>query len=1304
MICLPFLAFSGPDDLYYVPNLGQWPEAFLYKSGVKDCDIYLEQNCVTYVLADPTNSDKVHEFHHDKTLRPILRYHSYKMFFDGANVAQTLGNDPKKFYHNYFLGNDQDKWKTGIHPFSSVSYQQLYPGIEGLFKADNGHFAYDFIVAPNADPSLIKLRFEGTDGLRIVDGKLQIQNSIKNIEESKPYTYQLINGEKREIACIYVLNGNTVSFSFPDGYDKSKELVIDPTVVFASFTGSSISNYGFSATYDDLGNAYGGGEIFGVGYPTTTGAFQMTFQGGSTDINITKFSSTGSTVIYATYLGGSNGDQPHSMVVDPAGNLVVTGVTNSANYPVTTGAYDNSFNGLLDLVVTKFNSTGTGLIGSTYMGGSGTDGGNMFPLSNNYGDAFRGEVITDDYGNIYVAGNTQSTNFPTVNATQAALNGGMDGVVFKLNNTLSNLIWSTYLGGSDVDAAYVLSLSNTGSNVYVSGGTASTNFPTTTGAYHTTYQGGTVDGFITRYVNGGSYGLLSGTYIGTNDYDQSYGVQVDKFNGVYAMGQSAGPFPVVGAVYSNPGSGQFVMKLDSTLNILQFSTVVGNGSNTTPLSPTAFLVDSCLNIYFSGWGTTTGYPITTNTLFSTSDGSDFYFFTLSPNAGSLLFGSYYGSSGWDHVDGGTSRFDKSGIIYQGICSAAPTYPGSNFGAYPNNLDGYSVVTIKINFEVGPVYAIASANNVSGCSPLTVQFQNNSSNATSYVWDFGDGSALDTNATPSHTYGPGVYTVTLIANSTTACNTSDSTTLTITVDTGDVVADFTSQLVDSCGPYTASFTNTSSVVSTTATYQWDFGNGVTFSGANPSLQTYPDTGAYTITLIVNDTAGLCTEADTVTYTINFNSTSVVASADPSPSGRGCSPFVVQFTNNSTSADTYAWDFGDGSPVSNQSNPSHTFTNIGTYTIMLISTNSQGTVCNTSDTDYLTIIVDSGDVAADFTAVVTDSCDPYIATVTNLSPYTTSATIFTWNFGDGTTFTGPNPGPHNYPGTGTYTITLIIEDSTSCNKIDSISRMVIITNIFVDVSFPPIPDVCGVYDINFSGESVNGTSYWWDLGDGNTSTLNSFTHTYEPGQYDVTVVAYNALACNGSDTMKQTINIRQQAIADFIYTPEVPERNKPISFTNLSQFADTYLWDFGDGSNSTDVNPVKLFNRDGDFLICLTANNKDNCPDSICRSIFSDILPLADIPTAFSPNGDGQNDMLYVRGVGMANLHLMIFNRWGELVFETTTIETDLVGQHSAGWDGRMRGEEQPMEAYAYVLEIRFVDNNTLTKKGNITLLR
>ena len=119
---------------------------------------------------------------------------------------------------------------------------------------------------------------------------------------------------------------------------------------------------------------------------------------------------------------------------------------------------------------------------------------------------------------------------------------------------------------------------------------------------------------------------------------------------------------------------------------------------------------------------------------------------------------------------------------------------------------------------------------------------------------------------------------------------------------------------------------------------------------------------------------------------------------------------------------------------------------------------------------------------------------------------------------------------------------------------------------------------------------------------------------------------------------------------------------------------------------------------------TAYNKDECPDTVCRSLFSDILPLADIPTAFSPNNDGQNDMLYVRGVGMASLHLMIFNRWGEMVFETTTIETDLEGERSAGWDGRYKGTEQPVEAYAYVLEGRFVDNNTLRKKGNITLLR
>lgn len=1301
LMALPALSFAGPGSLQFIPNLGQWNDPSLYKVESGNATIYLENGRFTYLLSDPTNGDKVHEYKHDKSVQPILRYHAYRMIFQGANMqAETKGADPIVTYYNYYLGNDQSRWKAGIHPFTSVSYKSLYNGVDLLLRSDNGSFAYDLIVAPNADVAQIKLQFEGADKLELVDGKLLIHNSIQTVEESAPYTYQLVNGEKKEVKSEYVLDGNTLSFAFPEGYDKNIPLIIDPTVVFATFSGSTSSNYGFSATYDAAGNAYGAGEVFGPQYPVTVGAFQTVWGGGGVDINVSKYNPDGTVHIYGTYLGGNDYDQPHSMVVDANNNLIVTGISSSSNYPVTTGCYDGTHNGGSDLIVSKLSTLGTALLASTYVGGTGADGGNASPLSANYGDAFKGEVICDATGNIYVAGNTKSSNFPTANATQSALSGTMDAVAFKLNPSMTNLLWSTYLGGSGTDNAVVIALSNTGSNIYISGGTTSNNMPSTPGAYQTAFQGGSADGYIARFMNSGAYPLLSCTYTGTSSYDNGYGVQVDKNNGVYTMGQTnSGSFPIIGTVYSNAGSGHYIMRFDSTLNNVQFSTVFGNGQASQLFAPNAFMVDSCLNIYFSGFGSAANMP-TTNNAFQTSvaGGQDFYFIALGPNAANLLFGTYYGSTSDEHVDGGTSRFDNSGIIYQGICTNAPSFPGSSGTVFPNNASSWNVVTLKIAFELGIVNAIASSNNAQGCGPLTVQFQNTSQNATSYLWDFGDGSPTTTVQNPTHTFtDPGTYTVMLAAASTFACNVNDTIYLTVIVDSGGVISDFTYQIVDSCGPYTATFTNTSTTFSPGATFSWNFGDNTSFNGPNPPLHNYPGVGSYTVTLIVHDTGAVCNEWDTVSYTLGFTTFDVAVNATLSPDDRGCAPLTIQFQPGGTNVNTYFWDFGDGSPASNQQSPSYTYTQGGVYTVTFIGSNNSPSACKNADTGYLTITVDTGHIAADFEVVVTDSCDEFNVEITNTSPQVTPTTVFNWYFGDGTSFTGQTPGTHFYPSTGTYTITLIITDSTTCNTIDSISKTITISNFKVVADLPVLPDVCAINDIFFTHQSQNATSVLWTLGDGNTSTENSFTHHYAAtGQYQITFIAINPLACNGSDTMTGLVKIGKQAIADFYYTPETPIENEPLSFTNMSQFADTYLWNFGDGTGSDEVNPVHMFPKTGTFQVCLTANNRENCPDTVCKAAYSDVKALIDIPTGFSPNGDGMNDILYVRGIGVETVNLKIFNRWGKLVFESNSMDH--------GWDGKLNGKEQEMEAYAYVLYATFIDGQTYQSQGNITLIR
>ncbi len=1338
LVFMPVHLFA--QNVEFIENQGQWHGPFKYRASTGKGEVFLENSCFTYLVGQKDNPTKLDDLEHGRTKdAPILKYHAYKMFFENALVPNIVGNKPGKSYYNYFLGNDSTRWKSNIHPCHTIDYKELYKGIDLHISSDKGDMEYEFVVRPGANEQQIRLRFDGADGLQVKKGNLVIHTSVGDAMELKPYAYQYINDVKVTVPCNYVLDGNILTYSFPEKYDEHQTLVIDPVVIFATFTGSFADNWGFTATYDALGNFYTGGIAQGLGYPVSTGAFQTTYAGGigntpiqwGCDIAIIKYDQTLTNRIYATYIGGSMNERPHSMIVDTSNNLILAGRTSSTNYPITPSAFQTTRSGGWDIIVTKLNSTGTALLASTYIGGPGDDGMNYDStevfygnLKHNYGDDARSEVQIDKAGNVYVTGCTRSAGFPTTaNAQQTTLSGGQDAVVFKMNSTLSTLLYSTYIGGTSDDAGYVIAFNTSQSSFYVAGGTQGGGFPTTAGTLHPTYQGNNADGFVLKFQNSPPYTIQKGTYIGTSGYDQVYGIQVDAANSVYVMGQSIGGlFPVTAGVYSNPNSTQFVMKMDSSLTTDVFSTVYGNGiSSQTNISPVAFLVDTCQNIYISGYGGNlhipnffpsstipaslgqcTNMPLTANAAQSTTDGFDFYFIVFGRNATTLQYATYMGSPGVDeHVDGGTSRFDKNGIVYQAICAGCgggpfPTTPG--VWSTTNNSSNCNEVALKINFSIGPVNALASPNPTSGtgCAPLFVQFSNLSSNGATYVWDFGDGSATTTTISPSHTYtAAGHYTVRLIASNSNACTKLiDTAYVPIIVDTGTALPAFTVTKVDSCGPYIIHINNTSQHGTAAATYAWDFGDGTNFTGTNPPNHTYSPAGSYTITLTMTD-ATLCTPTGTATQTLTF-SAPVVAAASPLPNARGCVPFAVQFQNNSTNGVTYQWSFGDGSAASTAMAPTHTFTTAGSYTVRLITTNVNS--CNKADTAYLTIVVGTNQITPKFGVVQPNSCSPYVAIFSD-STSGTAFTVYTWFFGDGSSYTGYTPPAHTYAAAGNYTVLLTLSDSTTCNAKDTLAKIIKFNGLKVAAGFTANDTVCVGTQATFTNTATNGAIYTYYFSNGQSTSGSATSTNYQfpdTGSYTIIQVVNNTAACNGTDTFKRSIYVTAGPVADFSFTPVIPVTNTPVSYTNLSVGAIRYTWEFGDNTTSAEVNPTHMFKKTGEYNTCLTAYNNLSCPSKLCKQVSADIQPLADLPTGFSPNGDGANDVLYVRGAAIQTLDLMIFNRWGQLVFETT--------DQAKGWDGTFNGKPQDMDAYAYVLRVTFIDGTTLQKKGNVTLLR
>lgn len=954
-LLLSITILARGSNILFEENKNQWPSQVKFQADIPGGKIFLEKNTFTFLYQE--NIDW-HGKYRNESAGPVrVKRHSYKVNFENTQAhAVVSGNNRQEGHRNYYLGNDPQKWAESVALFSAVYYKDLYPNIDMKVYNAEANLKYDLIVHAGGDPTRIKLNYTGTDGMYIENGHLFIKTSIYNFIEQRPYAYQEKNGRRKQVACSYVLEQNSLSFAVGK-FDPTLPLIIDPTLIASTYSGSTADNWGFCSTYDAAGNIYMGGTISGTGYPTTVGAHDASYNGGTYnaspptvwpfDIILAKFNPTGTQLLYATYYGGITNEQPNSLVVNSANELYVVGRTNSNNFP-TLNAYDASHNGFYDIIVGKFNSTG-GLIGSTYVGGTyddcvnyniGWDGANAFGATKfSFGDDSRSDIVLDNNSDVYVTACTRSTNFPV---TAGTLSGLQDAVVFKMSGNLSALTWSTFLGGSSFESGNGLKLDNNG-NIYVTGGTTSTNFPTTAGALNQTYQGGLADGFV-AVLNSSGTALLRSTYLGTSAYDQSFFIDLDASADIYLFGQTQGAYPFTTGVYTNPNSGQFIHKLKSDLSATLFSTVIGNGpASGTPnvnISPSAFRIDSCQAIYLAGWGrssvlsammpfpsSTTGLPTTANALQTATDGKDYYIATLSPGATGLTYATFFGEGAAnpdaDHIDGGSARFDENGILYHAACASCggtqgfPVMPGaysstnnSNHINYPlptspsTPLNNCNEAVFKMDLS-GMSGAQAKANIIglgNGCVlPFTVQFDNSGSFGTDFIWDFGDG-ATSTMAAPAHSYtAVGTYTVTLFAiDSAGACGFMDTDNLTVTVGSLTLLAN-TQNII--CAGTIGSATVTPQGGQTPFTYTWN-----TSPVQTTAIATGLTAGNYTVT--VSDAIG-CTGSKVVniiqiaplSLSITITDASACTASDGSLStviSGGTSPFTFAWSTGSSAS--------------------------------------------------------------------------------------------------------------------------------------------------------------------------------------------------------------------------------------------------------------------------------------------------------------------------------------------------------------------------------------------------------------------
>ena len=421
--------------------------------------------------------------------------------------------------------------------------------------------------------------------------------------------------------------------------------------------------------------------------------------------------------------------------------------------------------------------------------------------------------------------------------------------------------------------------------------------------------------------------------------------------------------------------------------------------------------------------------------------------------------------------------------------------------------------------------------------------------------------------------------------------------------------------------------------------------------------------------------------------------------------GCAPLQVFFKDTLQLGKKFYWDFGDGSPqvTTIGYDTSHIYNNVGTFIVRLIAEDLA--TCNARDTAYATIKVGDNKATLDFTMAKKPPCQSLTMIFTNTSFPTRGSfgpQVFSWDFGDGsplipaglTTYI-----EHTYAAPGTYTVKLALDDTLFCNSPDDTSKLLRL-NPIVTARFLTAGTGCAPYDGIFFNNSLAGTDFKWEWGDGTFSTDPSaqVQHTYlNPGTYNVRLMAYDTSTCNKADTSAYfAVRVVSPPTAKFSWQPDPPQQNTPVSFTNLSLGATHYLWNFGDGESSTETSPKHLYDETATFTAELIAYNAENCTDTFRLPVLTLILPLLDVPNAFTPGRFGINGYVAVKGFGIRKMDWKIYNRWGQLVYQSAS--------RKDAWDGTYKGKLQPIDVYTYTLDVEFTDGKALRKTGDITLLR
>ena len=630
-----------------------------------------------------------------------------------SHHAKILAADRLSGCTSYFLGNDPRHWHTKIPNYARLRYHEIYPGIDLAYYGRQGELENDFMVAPGSNPELIRLGLEGARSMHLnASGDLVMTVSGGNVYLRRPHAYQGMGANRREIAARYVLRaGNEVGLSL-GAYNHHQKLVIDPVLTYSTYLGGSGGDVGYGIAVDSAGDTYVTGTTSSINFPTTTGN-QPTL-GGGIDVFVAKLNPAGTALIYSTFLGGGNLDRATGIAIDSSGNAYLAGYTDSTDFPTTSGAFQVSNNGATDAFLAKLDASGSSLVYSTYLGGSGID----------YG---RG-VAVDASGDAFITGSTQSTDFPTMNPLQVGLDGGADAFLAEFDPTGATLLYSTYLGGSGADEALAIALDSTG-KPYIAGYTFSSNFPTQNALQST--LAGSSDAFVTE-IDPGTSSLVFSTYLGSTGDQSAQAIAIDSVGSIYITGKTtSSSFPLTAGPFQSTYAGQgdaFVTKLSPGGTQMVYSTYLGGGGLD---QGNAIAVDSSGEAFITGFTQSSDFPLADalqRVLGISGAGScgstlcaDAFVTKLGPS-GSVVYSTYLGGSAIEL--GQAIATDASGAAYLTGSTNSSNFPviaGAPQSSYAGTNSSTNVFIAKVSAQDASAIAL---------SPQSLAFGNQTLNNTS----------------------------------------------------------------------------------------------------------------------------------------------------------------------------------------------------------------------------------------------------------------------------------------------------------------------------------------------------------------------------------------------------------------------------------------------------------------------------------------------------------------------------------------------------------------------------------------------